>query len=409
MINISETQKKIIFIIFFLSFTIGTGYALYYFFFRPAPTATTTPTETPSDTYQGVFGTSGDRVPGDATTGDTGPTSLPIAQDAAALSPSEDTNLLRNSVTQALSVSSNGDTRFYDPLDGKFYTLDADNNPIQLSNRQFSNVDTIEWSNTSDQAILEFPDGSNIFYDFDGERQVTLPSHWEDFEFSPKDNNIVAKSIGLDEDNRYLISATADGNEITALYHLGNNADRVIPSYSPTGQVIGFSKTGDPQPDNGEKILLLGKNHQQYKALSVAGKGFIPSWSPTGKHILYSVHHERDNLKPMLWLSDATPSTIGQNRRKLNINTWADKCTWADDETIYCGVPISLPAGAALDRNLVSSITDDIYKIDIKTGLAKKINLSTNKHSINNIHVNNDGTELIYTDTNSGKLYKYPL
>jgi len=405
MINLSESQKKIIFIVFFVAFTLGTGYALYYFFFQPAPSANPSPEAQP--VYSGTFGTTGEREPGTAAA-EPGTAPLPVASTAPGALTAGGSDLLRNDVTQALSIS--GDSpRYYNPSDGKFYKLNAAGEEQALSNKQFLNVDNISWANTGNEAILEFPDGSNIYYNFDQDRQVTLPSHWQDFTFSPNDNHIVAKSIGLDQNNRFLITASADGNEVTALYSLGANADRIIPSWSPNNTVIGFSKTGDPQPDNGEEIVLLGKNHEQLKSLKVAGKGFLPSWSPSGKQLLYSVYHERDSYKPMLWISDASGANVGQNRRKLNIQTWADKCAWADEQTIYCGVPISLPAGAALDRSAVSSVTDDIYRIDLTTGIAKKINTATNPHAITHPVLNAEHTELIYTDAQNGRLYKFNL
>ncbi len=409
MITLTEAQKKIIFIVFFVLFTVGTGYALYHFFFRPiAPAPTESPLESPS--YTGSFGEAGARDTDTIETGQIpGTAPLPVTVGSQGTSATTESELLLDQVTQAISRSSDGNTRYYDPNDGRFYSLDRDGTAAALSDRQFLNVDNISWSSVKDEAILEFPDGSNIYYDFETERQVTLPNHWEDFEFAPKDSKIAAKSIGLDQNNRYLISADPDGNELTALYHLGNNADRVIPSWSPNNQVIGFSKTGDPQPDNGEEIILLGANHQEFRPLKVAGKGFLPSWSPDGKQLLYSIYHERDQFKPMLWISDASGSQVGQNRRKLNINTWADKCAWADSSTIYCGVPVSLPAGSALDRDLVSSVSDDIYRINLNTGTAQKINTVTHPHAINTPSISEDGRSLIYTDTNTGKLYRFNL
>lgn len=409
--TLTEAQKKIIFIIFFVLFTLGTGYALYYFFFRPiTPQTEPTVSKQPGVTYTGSFGETTGREPG-SSTGETpaGTAALPVATTAQTPESEAETNLLLDQVTQAASQSKNGDLRYYDPNDGRFYSLGEDGNSLALSSRQFLNVETISWSPIEDEAILEFPDGSNIYYDFQTDRQVTLPSHWEDFEFSPNESKVTAKSIGLDQNNRYLVSANADGSEVTALYHLGSNADRVITSYSPNNTVIGFSKTGDPQPDNSEEIILLGKNHEEYRPLKVAGKGFLPSWSPDGKQLLYSIYHERDAYKPMLWISDASGSEVGQNRRKLNINTWADKCAWADNSTIYCGVPVALPSGAALDRSLVDSVSDDIYRINLNTGTAQKINTAPHQYSITSPSVSANGSALIYTDSSTGKLYRFNL
>lgn len=414
MITLSERMKKILFLFFFIGFTVGTGYALYYFFFRPAQIVT--PTEQiPGAEYTGELATAGARgevTPG--TPGDAGelPTAETTEETAAAFEPTTivpGIDLIRNDVTQAVAPSEDGSTRFYSPQDGRFYRINADGTLTALSDRQFYNVETVSWAHTNDEVILEFPDGSNIFYDFDTKRQVSLPRHWEDFDFSYKDDSIVAKSIGVDQNNRFLISAQADGNELTALYHLGDNADRVLPSYSPNNQVIGFSKTGTPQADGVEEIYLLGKNHEDLKSLKVSGRGFIPNWSPNGKKLLYSVYHERDQYRPMLWVSDASGANIGQNRQKLNMITWADKCAWMDEVNIICAVPVNLPTGAGADPEAFSSVSDDIYHINLSNGISKKINTDLQIYPVTNPIISADKSKLLFTHAINGKLYQYDL
>ena len=414
MITLTERSKKIIFIIFFIVFTLGTGYALYYFFFRPL--APTVQPSNPQETYGGELESGGKRgtvitaLPkqtGGLPTAGQIPSASVTAPGGQALA--SNTTLLRDSVTQAVSQSTSGNIRFYNPQDGKFYMYDAEGNLIPLSARQFYNVDNVTWGKTAQEAILEFPDGSNIYYNFDTQRQTTLPKQWEDFQFSPSESQIVAKNMGLDEDNRYLITAKPDGNEATALYHMGANANLVIPSWSPNNQVIGFSKTGTPQPDNGEQIVMLGKNHENLKALNVAGYGFQPNWSPNGKRILYSVYHARDNYKPMLWVSDAYGQDIGNNRKKLNLITWADKCTWADANTIFCAVPVELPIGAGYDEKAFRAVSDDIYRIDLTTGVAKRVNSQDQKHSVTQPIISQDQKTLTFTDGSTGYLYSYKL
>ncbi len=411
MINLSERSKKIAFFVFFVAFTVGTGYALYYFFFKPSTPAVIVQGE--GEQYAGEFGTAGERGPVTTTPGgEQG--GLPEAgiTEGGTADPAEMTTgveILRDAVTQAVSMSAGGDARFYDPETGRFYRISPTGAQTSLSDRQFYNVDKVDWSKKGDQAILEFPDNSKVFYDFEKDRQYSLPNHWEDFVFSPNDNTVVAKSMGLDQNNRFLITSSADGNETTALYHLGDNASLVIPSWSPNNQVIGFSKTGSPQPDGAEQILLLGKNHENFKSLVVPGYGFQPNWSPSGKKILYSVYHTRDDNKPMLWISDASGDNIGTNRKKLNLNTWADKCVWGNENSLYCAVPVNLPGGAGYDEQSFNSITTDIYKIDLSTGVAKKISTPDQTLPVTSPILSKGGDKLIFTDGSTGKLYSYDL
>ncbi|MBU2566310.1 hypothetical protein KKG46_01990 [Patescibacteria group bacterium] len=413
MITLSEQSKKIIFIAFFVIFTIGTGYALYYFFFRQL--ATTPPATDQTQGFTNTFNPSGAREDVTPTT-DTGTGLLPqttitpvILDTTVQINPLAPVNVLRDELTQAISQGTDGSTRFYSPDDGRFYRINPDGTTTSLSDRQFFNVDKVDWSNIKDEAILEFPDGNNIYYNFETDRQATLPKHWEDFEFAPADSQIIAKSIGLDESNRFLVTADADGNQSTAIYSMGKNFNSVIPSWSPNNVVVGFSKTGTPQADGAEEIYLLGKNHEQLRSLIVPGSGFQPNWSPDGKKLLYSVYHSRDGYKPMLWVSDAFGQEVGRNRKKLNINTWADKCVWADKSIIYCGVPVSLPDGAGFRQESFNATSDDVYKINLSSGLSEKINTSEQNHPIRNPMLSQDGNQLIFTDAVTGKLYSYTL
>ncbi|MDD5438047.1 MAG: hypothetical protein PHC70_02795 [Patescibacteria group bacterium] len=409
MITLSEKSKRLLFIGFFIIFSIGTGYALYYFFFRP--TAPPVEVQTPEE-LAGTLGSSGQRgatTPSQEPGSSTLPSAATEPGTAEAGQTQGDVTLLRDAVTQAVSPSSKGGTRYYNPEDGRFYRINDDGTLTLLSEKQFVNVDNVSWGNSSDEAILGFPDGSNIYYNFEDQSQVTLPSHWTDFDFAPQDNEVVAKSIGLDEGNRFLITSEPDGNGATAVYHMGQNADLVIPSWSPNNQVIAFSRTGAPQADNAEQIYLLGKNHENYKALTVAGRGFVPNWSTSGKSLLYSVYHQRDNNKPMLWVSDASGQDIGKNRQKLNLMTWADKCVWSNDTEIFCAVPIDLPAGAGYDESRFSDVPDDIYYINLETGLSKKISAPDQNHPVSQPVLSQDHSKLIFTDAVTGKLYSYNL
>ena len=108
-------------------------------------------------------------------------------------------------------------------------------------------------------------------------------------------------------------------------------------------------------------------------ALSVPGRGFMPNWSPSGKRLLYSAYHERDNSRPMLWVTDASGQEIGRNRQRLNLLTWADKCVWGSDTELFCGVPVELPIGAGYSKDTFSQISDNLYYINLETGVSKKI------------------------------------
>jgi len=405
--TITETTKKIIFIIFFIVFTISTGYALYFFFFKPTQQQKQKLSE--QEAYKGQLNNAKDR-----TTQNPNSTSNNQQNKFNTLKTSTSTSnvpsklkTIYNGVAKNMSPDQSGNIRFYDPFSGKFYKIDENGNKTLISNQSFPDVKTINWSPRKDEVILEFPDNSKIFYDFENKRQVKLPNHWKDFEFSPIKDEIVAKSIGLNRNNRFLISSQPDGNKAQAIYQLGDNQNLVIPTWSPNNQIIAFSKTGRTQSSGEQSILLLGKNHENFQSLIVPGYGFQPQWSPTGKQLLYSVYRQDNQNKPMLWVSGASGKDINRNRTKLNINTWADKCAWENESTIYCGVPIKLGIGAGFSKEAFQEIPDNIYKIDLKTHISNKIDSNNQELHINHPIIKNN--KFIFTDPLTGKIQSYSL
>ncbi|MBU1032751.1 MAG: hypothetical protein ABII13_05400 [Patescibacteria group bacterium] len=409
----TEKTKKILFIAGFVVLSVAIGFALYYFFFRPLISPTEEAPTVPADQIYGGLPTAGEGVPGAPTEvlppGLLPPTAGITPGEALEGEPSRVT-LLYDAVSQAVTPSPDGQgARFYDPDDGRFYRVNPDGSITRLGDKQFFNVENVSWGQKTDKAVLEFPDGSNVLYDFTAKRQTTLPKHWEEFAFSPDDEQIVAKSIGIDPSNRFLIVTSPDGNEARAIEPLGQNANKTIVEWSPNNQVIAFALTGKPQPDGAQEVLLIGENRENFKSLIVPGRGFQPNWSPTGKQILYSVYHERDEFRPSLWVSGGVGDQIGEDRRGLNLKTWADKCAWVDENDLICGVPQSLEIGAGLAPQNFTNVPDDVYRVNLRTGVSTKINTPDQIYPISNPVVSADKSKLIFSDASTGRLYEYDL
>jgi Tol biopolymer transport system component len=245
-------------------------------------------------------------------------------------------------------------------------------------------------------------------YDFTTNKQVTLPKHWEDFEFSPQDDKIVAKSVGNNADNRFLVVSNPDGSNARTIEDLGDNEERVHSSWSPNNQVVAYSFTGEPLGMDRQQVLLLGQNRENFKGLVIEGRGFIPKWSPSGNNLLYSVYTSANSYRPTLWISGAAGDSINENRRNLQISTWADKCAWLNESSLVCGVPRNMPAGAGLQRGVAAGIVDDIYRLNLETG--EVINLGEAQGaSVQEISVTPDGSAAVFTDANSGRLIRFGL
>jgi dipeptidyl aminopeptidase/acylaminoacyl peptidase len=306
------------------------------------------------------------------------------------------------------SLNTGGDFRYYNANDGKFYRV-LPNGAIQnLSDQVFYNAQKVTWAKNKNTAVIEYPDNSKIVYNFDTNKQVTLPKHWQDFSFSSDGGEIAAKSIGMDPSNRWLVTINSDGTGSKLIEPMGENADKVTVDWSPSKQVVAFSQTGAPQGGERREILFVGLNGENFKSTVVEGSGFQPQWSTTGKKLLYSVYSSRSDFKPELWLVDSYGDSIGNNRHLLSLNTWADKCTFSNDDTAFCAVPKDLPTGAGMARDIAAYNYDDLYKIDLKTGLKTPIPLNDN-YNVTNISYDAGSNKIMFTDLNRTGVFESQL
>lgn len=420
--NISPRFKKIIIIIIFLALIVFFGYLLWKLFFKSSVVvpggqtpATTTVSGLPS---AGLGGsnitdiTGSGNLPGEETATSSG---TPIGNpNPEASAPSKTATGGVTSVSPVIgsqvldpTVSSDGSVRYYNKDDGLFYKLDDNGKVVKMSDKVFHEADSVTWSPSGDKAIITYPDKSKIMYNFSTEKQVTLPSYWEDFSFSGDSEQIVAKSIGTDVENNWLIVAGSDGTKATALEDIGANAGTVYPSWSPNNQIVAMYTKG--VDFNRQEIYFVGLNGENFKSTMIEGRGLQSKWSTEGDTLLYSVYNTADQMKPRLWIVDASADTIGENRRSFNLQTWANKCTYATDTEIYCAVPEELEAGSGMFPELADKTKDNLYKIDLKTGTQKLIAIPDGAYNVSQIVVPEKQDALYFTDKSTQLIYKVDL
>jgi len=400
---LSERTKKILLVTGFIASVVGIGAALYFMFLAPTaqPTNVAGNIETPIG--GGNLPTAGLGQPTTGVTG--GEPTLPKASEVAHGGLTK-TTMLTTAAVADVTLSSDGQgMNYYDQSDDRFYTIDSIGEVVKLSNKQFPDVENTAWNTNGTKAVIEFPDGSNVVYDFTNETQVTLPQHWEDFEFSPNQDQIIAKSLPLDPDSRVLVVSNADGSQAQAVQALGENADKVQVNPSPTDQIIAFSDTAGDQNGFGRKMILpIGKNQENFKGITVEGMGFESLWSPRGDILLYSVYGSYSDYKPLLWVVDGTVNSIGDDRRSVGLNTWVDKCVFSESDVVYCAVPQSLDANAGLQRALSADVPDDVYKIDLSTGRSSLVARPSEDLTMENLQVTDDNSLLYFTNSTDGRL-----
>lgn len=397
-------------IIGFTLVCIGLGYALYRMFFsRPKTPEELTPEEKIrlEQSFPDI-GPGGARLPVDTGTGalpEAGRVQ-PVITGGETARVSRFSEITDSPVIGAKTTESG--LKFYNSLDGKFYRQNTNGEIEAISDQTFYNVNKVVWSPTKNQGIIEYPDGANIYYDFDDKKQITLPTHWQDFSFSPEGDQIAAKSIGASTDNTWLVTANPDGSEIKLIEPMGKNAKKVTVDWSPNRQVVALSNTGAPMGDDQQEIFLVGMNGENFRSLIVDGQGFKSRWSEKGEKLLYSVYSARSEYKPELWISGGTPETIGVGKKSLNLNTWADKCAFLDERFVYCAVPDSLPKGSGMVAVAANNTNDRLYKVDTVTGLKTEIEMEQTR-TIDTIFFSNDGKTLLFTDKNIPGLFSVKI
>jgi hypothetical protein len=411
--------KRIVLGITFALVVIAMGFGLYFIFFRSAPpppapsTLPTTPIPTQPPTLppttglppSGVAPIRPSTTPSTQELDEVVPLGPPrVAAGGVTLAPA-----LTDSFVEAVTMSRSGRPQYYDPFDEQFYRLDANGNAIALSDRRFPSVQNVAWAPDDARAIIEFPDGANVLYNFATDQQVTLPRHWEAFSFSPDSESIAGLSIGLDRENRFLFEASSDGSDFTALEPLGDNARLVQVAWSPNDQVVAFSDTGPTIGDSRKVILAVGRHGENFPGIIVEGLDFRPTWSPSGKNILYSSVHQSNDYKPELWIVAGTGDDMGSNRRRLRVNTWADKCAFSDDDTVYCAVPETLQRGAGLEPVVADATPDTIERIDLRTGIRKIVGRPNKDMAIGTLRVAPDRSAIYFTSKQDGRLHEMRL
>lgn len=408
-----STLRKALIAILFLGLIGALGFAIYSFFFKPVSAPVETP---PANTNTQAGGS----LPGAGNTnGNTpyvppssGTSSLTPASPVAKGGPTISTTLV-SSPTLGVTLSADGKSiRYYDQATGKFMSIDPTGKLVELSGKTFPSVKQVTWSGDGTKAIMAFPDGSKLAYDFASQKQSTIPASWEDFSFSPDSGKLAAKQESESSASRYLVVANADGTGTRPIAALGENGDQVDVAWSPSGDVLALSATGDTDMAGsfGEhQVLFVGANGENFPATLVDGEGFIPLWSPDGSYLLYSSAASGDDFKPRLYAVTGSGANRGSGRRTLNLMTFADKCVFADNVTAYCAVPDSLPEGIGLERGALGFVPDSVFKVNIATGLITLVGRPDSDTMIRSLAVSSDGSTLFFTDAGNGNIKKMML
>lgn len=309
------------------------------------------------------------------------------------------------------TLSPGGDILSYNKETGEFSRLDIETGEsIILDSISYKGAENIEWSPDSTKVLAEFPDGSNVIYDFDKNRQYVLPTNWYNFDFTKDSSGLIFLTESTDPNKRWLSTSNIDGSNYNPIENLGENEKFVDVIYSPNDQYIALSRTGSPLGLWRQQVIPIGLNDENFKAIEIEGRNYHPLYTPDGTKMVYDCYNLDSNYKPILYVVDVSPSIVGLNHFSLNINTWVSKCTFNNSGTyLFCGVPRELPEGSGLFEEFSKDTIDDIYVINILSGSSIKLAEPTIKINIDSIFLSDDESVLYYTDSSSGAIYSINL
>jgi len=413
----NENIKKILIISGFIIAVIGLAYLLYYFFFKPAAPAANTNLNLPL-TNSGQLPSTNTGQAGNVLNLNVNGTLPTITQLPPEVNVSDSANggltkvnTLTKTAVDYPTVSPAGQVNYYNSADGHFYRLNPDGTVALMSDNKFYQVQKVTWSPDATKAVLEYPDDSNVVYDFTTKKQYTLPKEMQSFAFSKDNGKLSAEVIGPQAENNWLVTVNPDGSNIQFVERLGDNADNVANNWSPDQQVIALFRKNSGA--NSQDIILIGQHDENFRALAVNGSGFEGQWTPAGDRLLYDVYQANNGFKPTLWIAGAKGDNIGVNNTDLGLETWSYKCTVAaDNQTAYCGVPTDLPNGSGVYKDLAASSVDNFYKINLTTGqkslLAQPIG-DRSGYNVQSIFLSQDNKTLYFQDSLSGGVYSLKL
>ncbi|MCX6744810.1 MAG: hypothetical protein NTX82_04775 [Candidatus Parcubacteria bacterium] len=417
----SDRTKKVLLVILFIAIALLLGLAIYFLFFRPLlpqPTPPVTPvTPTPPTGFPPTQPPTA-YVPPLINAPALVPPALPSIPPTptipgAAISFQANGGLTAYTVLESdpaisPSLSSNGtDLVYYNANNGFFYNITPDGTKTLISDVAFKNVEKVTWAPNSKQAVMEYPDGSNVIYDINKKTTITLPTHWKDFTFSPDSSKIAFKAMKLDPEDRYIAVSDINGGNYRQIEPMGDEDENVTVTWAPNNQYVALFIKG-LDADRSE-IYPIGFNGENFKAVRVEGRDPRYVFSPTGNKLLYSSYNSSSSYNPTLWVVNSTPDLLGTGRTKLDLDTWADKCTFGGDNTIYCAVPKTLDMGSGFIPSMADSQPDNIYKISLLNGTKELIAQPLFDTSIGKMVVSQDKSILYVWDKNSGQIKEIRL
>lgn len=338
------------------------------------------------------------------------PRELPVLSEIAQGGNTRVTRIVDHQVQGIAVVGSQ--LRYYDQDEGKFYQISADGTVKNLlTEEKFPQVREVAWSPSAKEAILTFPDGTNLFYNFEKKTQVTLPKEMKEIRFSPTGTEIGFEFVTDQSDKNFLGISNPNGSELRRVELLGEQSRNVEINWSPTKQVLAnFRKTSGADQ---QEVYFIGLYGENFKLLEVPGRGFEGTWNKAGDKMLYSTYSSENDFNPELRIVDVGGDRTGQNETSVGLATWPSKCA-IGSQSAYCGVPDALERGSGIFPELAQNASEAFWKINLRTGEKTKLANPLSEEGIGGfnaerVFLSSDEHLLYFVDRNTKQLHSIRL
>ncbi|MEK7596026.1 MAG: hypothetical protein AAB564_00525 [Patescibacteria group bacterium] len=275
-----------------------------------------------------------------------------------------------------LKAMSNGRVRYLEKAAGHLYEIGGGGEErVRVSNTTIPKIFDVLWSADADKAILSIFEDGNVRYfsaAFTGTSTsgVFLPANINLGGYAPQKDRILY-SAAVNE-RHSLIIANPDNAKQTKI-HSTPFGDFLI-SWPEENTISLLTR-----PAGAIEGYLYKINLQTGIFSKVIGglRGLEALWSPDGKKILIS-RTSADNREVFSQIISLQGITIN-----LGPKTLADKCVWSaatsTANVIYCGVPVSFPAGVYPDDWFKGKVSFDDYLVKINTAFPEATEILTER------------------------------
>lgn len=393
--------KRIILAIIIMLMALGAAWGIYWLFFKPLVQPPVIEPTTPTTTGQlPPIGPAGPLPVTPTTT-----LRLPIIPNdgvgpyLATASPV--TEAIKGA---ALSGDGNG-LQYYDASRRQFVKMGTDGKIIPLSSNKFYGVSGVTWSAQGDKAILQYPDGKNILFDFHKQQQSTLPSQMQDFNFDSTGQKLASLYVGATTEEQWLVVSDPDGNNIQLIEPIAGAVDKFQVSWSPNGQAVAlFHETIDGES---QQIIPVGREGENFKSFIAPGRGFVGQWSEGGDKLLYSVYNTQSLDRPQLYLTDGNISSFGSSGQALGLMTSADRCNFSGT-TVFCSAYDNPPALISHYPELGYGQPQSVWRLDLNSGTRTRLGALPSGMDGGRVFTSTDGQNVYIEDALTGRLYVLP-